>query len=406
MKSSYLRLFAGSFSLLLIISLGIVWLNRATATAPPPLADFEPTYAPREAAARVAQAQALDEQQRMEHVLEAVDASQLPLVPTVYFSQTGHHLSNRTGFLDYWRANGQVRIFGYPITEEVIENGRVVQYFERARFEYHPELAGTPWQVQLGRVGHEALAMRPELSGFLPGFAADPLNGSRYFPETQHTIVGDFRYHWEKRGGVDAFGFPITEQFEENGRLVQYFERARFEHYPEHTPYYGSGIRLHSLDEVQLSHLGRQLAQARGVNLAAVAQLEGAPQWTPALWARHINVNLSTQWLTAYEGDIPVYSAPIATGRDGFNTPAGNFAVYDKLPMQTMRGSARGETWNVPNVPWVMYVVGGVALHGTYWHNAFGTGARMSHGCINLTIEDAQWLYEWADIGTTVTIHY
>jgi lipoprotein-anchoring transpeptidase ErfK/SrfK len=53
-----------------------------------------------------------------------------------------------------------------------------------------------------------------------------------------------------------------------------------------------------------------------------------------------------------------------------------------------------------------MYVVGGVALHGTYWHNAFGTGARMSHGCINLTIEDAQWLYEWADIGTTVTIHY
>ena len=96
----------------------------------------------------------------------------------------------------------------------------------------------------------------------------------------------------------------------------------------------------------------------------------------------------------------------MATGKDGFNTPAGTFAIYSKYPMETMTGSAGGETWYVPDIPWVQYVVGGVALHGTYWHDRWGTGFRLSHGCINLNIDDAQWLYEWADIGTQVDIHY
>jgi lipoprotein-anchoring transpeptidase ErfK/SrfK len=129
-------------------------------------------------------------------------------------------------------------------------------------------------------------------------------------------------------------------------------------------------------------------------------------EWNTALWSRRIEVNISTQWLTAYEGELPVFRAPVATGRDGFNTPVGNYAIYDKLSMQTMQGSAGGESWYVPDIPWVMYVVGGVAIHGTYWHNLFGTGTRPSHGCINARIEDAEWLYHWADVGTPVTIHY
>jgi lipoprotein-anchoring transpeptidase ErfK/SrfK len=137
-----------------------------------------------------------------------------------------------------------------------------------------------------------------------------------------------------------------------------------------------------------------------------VAQQKQAPAWSPALWPRGIEVNVSTQQLVAYEGDMVVYRAPVATGRNGFNTPTGNFAVYAKLPIQTMRGNAGGETWNVPNVPSVMYINGGVALHGTYWHAAFGTGARLSHGCINLGMDDAQWLYEWADVGTPVRVFY
>jgi lipoprotein-anchoring transpeptidase ErfK/SrfK len=53
-----------------------------------------------------------------------------------------------------------------------------------------------------------------------------------------------------------------------------------------------------------------------------------------------------------------------------------------------------------------MYINGGVALHGTYWHNNFGTGTRMSHGCINLPLSSAAWLYDWAPLGTPVRVQY
>lgn len=406
MRSRLLRWCAAILGALLTAALGLSWNH--TALARPPVADFTPTYSPHAAAARVAAAQA--EQAAMRQALtpqNAIDPNLLPLVTTLYFPQTGHHLSNRAGFLDFWRANGQVLIFGYPITEEFVADGRVVQYFERARFEYHPELFGAPGQVQLGLLGREIVGDRPEGAGI-----PDPQNGYRYFPETQHSMFGKFRRYWERRGGLSVFGYPITEEFEENGRIVQYFERTRFVYNPgDMASFYRSmeqanGISLNTLHEVQLSDLGRQVAQARGIDTAPVEPLPGALNWTPALWQRHIAIDLSAQWLTAYEGDMVVYRAPVATGRDGFNTPPGNFAIYDKLRMQTMVGSAGGESWHVPDIPWVMYVVGGVALHGTYWHNAFGSGLRMSHGCINLDMDDAQWLYEWADIGTTVTIHY
>jgi lipoprotein-anchoring transpeptidase ErfK/SrfK len=64
-----------------------------------------------------------------------------------------------------------------------------------------------------------------------------------------------------------------------------------------------------------------------------------------------------------------------------------------------------GETWVVPNVPNVMYINGSVALHGAYWHNLFGSGVRLSHGCINLPLESAAWLYKWAPVGTNVIVH-
>ncbi|GAC1654739.1 MAG: hypothetical protein NVS4B8_29930 [Herpetosiphon sp.] len=121
---------------------------------------------------------------------------------------------------------------------------------------------------------------------------------------------------------------------------------------------------------------------------------------------KQIDVNLSKQWLTVYQDGVEVYKAAVATGKPGFETPTGTYPIYQKLPIMTMRGAENGEHWVVPNVPHVMFVVGGVALHGTYWHNLFGTGVRMSHGCINLSLGDADWIYQWATVGTTVTIHY
>lgn len=335
----------------------------------------------------------------------------LPSAPIVYIAQTGFHLSDRAGFLSFWRANGGVMVFGYPISGELVENARVVQYFERARFEYAPEHVGTPEQVQLALVGSE-------VTGYNDFPDGTPQDDRIYFNETRQTLGGRFLKFWEKRGGLRVFGYPISEPIEEISptdgqlRVAQYFERARFEWVAEDMAgFYRSmesanGVMLATLNEVRLLDVGRQAMQRRKVVPQPVAQMAGAVTWSSESFARRIVVNLSTQQLVAYEGDLPVYRAPVATGRDGFNTPTGNFAIYSKLPIQTMAGEAQGEVWNVPDIPWVQYVVGDVALHGTYWHDAWGTGARMSHGCINLNIDDAQWLYEWADLGTQVDVSY
>jgi hypothetical protein len=74
----------------------------------------------------------------------------------VYFPQTQHSLGNSSGFLKYWQQHGGLAIYGYPISEELIENGYTVQYFERNRFEYHPELPD-PYKVSLGLLGSELL---------------------------------------------------------------------------------------------------------------------------------------------------------------------------------------------------------------------------------------------------------
>jgi lipoprotein-anchoring transpeptidase ErfK/SrfK len=128
---------------------------------------------------------------------------------------------------------------------------------------------------------------------------------------------------------------------------------------------------------------------------------------TPATGAakaqKAIVVSISQQMLWAYKGDQVVLNSYVSTGRSGFDTPLGSFAVLSKLPSQTMEGVIGGEYYNVPDVPWVLYFTNsGHALHGTYWHNNFGT--PMSHGCINLPIDVAAWLYDWAPLGTPVLV--
>jgi lipoprotein-anchoring transpeptidase ErfK/SrfK len=341
----------------------------------------------------------------------AAPPSNLPADQLVYFSQTGHHLGDRSHFLSYWRTHGGILVFGYPISEELVEDGRTVQYFERARFEHHPEHPDPEFQVQLSLLGSELTRGRDFEK-------APPDSGERFFPETGQSISGPFHDFWRKRGGLKVFGHPISKPLEEisavDGRpyTVQYFERARFEHHPEDMgPFYRRwaqdyNLRLLTLYEVRLGDLGRQAAQRSGRIFDRVPRQDGVPEWSPQLWKRRIEVNLSSQWLTAYEDATPVFRAPVATGRDGFDTPTGSFRIYDRYQKQTMFGASGWESWYVTDVPWVQYIVGGVALHGTYWHDQWGTGTRMSHGCINLSIDDAEWLYAWAGLGTEVNVSY
>jgi hypothetical protein len=171
-----------------------------------------------------------------------------------FFPETGHTLKGE--FKKYWDRNGGLPVFGFPISEEFQEvsktDGRVytVQYFERNRFEYHPEFTGSPFVVLLGLLGSESTRDRN-----FPASQTVPSSASLlYFNETQHTLSGRFLEYWSKKGGLAIFGYPISEPVLENGLMVQYFQRNRFEYHPE---------KAGSEFDVLLGLLGVDLARSR-----------------------------------------------------------------------------------------------------------------------------------------------
>jgi LysM repeat protein len=113
-----------------------------------------------------------------------------------------------------------------------------------------------------------------------------------------------------------------------------------------------------------------------------------------------IDINLSTQTVTAYSGQTPVFTALASTGTWRTPTVVGTYRIYAKYASTHMSGPG----YNLPNVPYTMYFYRGYALHGTYWHSNFGT--PMSHGCVNLATPDAEWLYNWTPLHTKVVSHY
>jgi lipoprotein-anchoring transpeptidase ErfK/SrfK len=219
----------------------------------------------------------------------------------------------------------------------------------------------------------------------------------RYVPETQHSVANGFKQFWEATGEATYLGNPLTEEYKLNGITYQVFERGQLAWQKDSDPW--------------LVQLGPVLAQKYGVSTDQIAQGD-LPTYSEDLFLapagggeRWIEVSLSQQYLWAWEGNTVVLETYVSTGRPGFDTPEGTFYINTKLESQTMSGVIGGEAYNVPDVPWVMYFTDeGHALHGTYWHNNFGN--TMSHGCVNLPMDVAEWMYGWADIGTRVVIHW
>lgn len=110
---------------------------------------------------------------------------------------------------------------------------------------------------------------------------------------------------------------------------------------------------------------------------------------------KHIEIMLDEQLLYAYSGATLVYLARTSTGQDGYETPPGWYRTFHKRPTYHMTGGYDAySAFDLPGVPWDTYITeSGIAIHGTFWHNDFGT--RHSHGCINLTPDAARWIYRW-----------
>lgn len=168
-----------------------------------------------------------------------------------YFPETGHSLAH--GFKAFWDQNGALPVFGYPLADELAQTSSddgktyTVQYLERQRFEYHPENAGTPYAVLLGRLGVDVLSSQGRDWFTFP--KASP-TAPHYFGETGHAIAPQFWDYWSTHGlefgdrGVSfreslaLFGQPISEPQMESFStgdevLTQWYERARFEYHPD-----------------------------------------------------------------------------------------------------------------------------------------------------------------------------
>lgn len=163
-----------------------------------------------------------------------------------YFPETGHSIA--MPFSLYWENNGGLPVFGYPLTDQLFEGGHRVQYFERQRFESHPENPEA-YTIQLGLLGVE-IARQTGLTRTASFQRQNPHGNPNceYFPETGHHLCFGFRNYWHNHGldmgdpgysfreSLALFGYPISDEFIDptTGLTMQYFERARFEWHPEY----------------------------------------------------------------------------------------------------------------------------------------------------------------------------
>lgn len=158
---------------------------------------------------------------------------------------------------------------------------------------------------------------------------------------------------------------------------------------------------------------GRALGDVTGAAGDFATQLEGGSAafaltveetaFESTTLTRRIDVNLSQQHAYLYENDKLVNSWAISSGLSGTPTPTGNFRVFAHTEMQDM-GCFEGAPYCTENVPWNTWFAPDIAFHGAYWHNNFGN--QMSHGCVNMPVDVAKFVYDWAPVGVDVAVHW
>lgn len=309
--------------------------------------------------------------------------------PLVYFPETGHHLSG--AFLNYYRYHQNGLFLGPPVTEKLrLKDDRLVQYFTNVRLE-----------------------QRPNRKVAISSLAKNYINNEEYDPHAP-PLNQEF---YDKFGGAAFFG-PILSQPQFNG-LYTYQYTTNFvllEKPVEPSPTFARSYAIYRANREKYPRLlwpGEITAAPLGLNTAQLLNLDTAPitpdtaSVTPSFFApqRRLVVNISAQFLTAYEGDLSVYRTSVSSGRYGFDTPYGDFTIRQKYDQWRYISPFPQRIWyDLSYVPWNMLIEpnAGVFLHGAYWHSDWGR--RHSSGCINLNLDDAAWLYYWTDIGTPVQV--
>ena len=362
----------------------------------------------------------------------------------VFIPETGHTL--RGVMLDYWRANGAASVYGHPISEPFASpDGYYSQAFENAIFQYRPELLWTDEPiVRLLPIGPSFVTARAgdvRLDGRRIGGGGDPrtdvwralapdsdavarviAEGGRFFAETGYTLAGDFLGWWAVHEGPFYLGAPVSQELGEGARTVQYFQGGALERHEDGVHLVPVGHEIAALLEVDTSPVPRGDLPLFDEASFATAANPFDPAWNPyAAGRKRFEVSIAEQMLWAFQGDDLVLQSLVSTGLSPNDTEVGRFHVRLKYPEQDMQGftdatgevidvgevegqPAGGERYQVDDVPNVMYFnLDAEALHGTYWHNNFGQ--KMSHGCVNLPLDVAAFLFGWAPLGTEVLVY-
>ena len=153
----------------------------------------------------------------------------------------------------------------------------------------------------------------------------------------------------------------------------------------------------------QAASLAKTVMDGKGLNFSTPLVSQPFQAVTPADFSKLLEADVTTKRLYAYQNGQLVNTFLASAGKTSTPTPLGEFHIWAKFTSQTMKGPGYVQ----PNVPWVNYFEhSGDAVHGVYWRSAsvFGN-VNTSHGCVGIPVNDAEWVFDWAPIGTTVIVH-
>lgn len=313
----------------------------------------------------------------------------------LYFKESGHHLHGE--FQDFWRRHQNGYLLGLPITEEMQDKeGRKIQYFRYARLEESPEDSEG---VRLGNLTTEIYRFNnpTRYNRFLSDEFFRKNGGTDFFGQLKTDPILNLRDGWLQYTEKFLLRSPKEMDIPENLKgAYDYYRDYKLHGYPN----------LLWPDEIKPISLGIMAADRLHLDISPVESDTGAILFSDDLQdsQKRVEVEITQQRLTAYEGMIPVFTTLVSTGEDGFDTPPGNYSVLVKEEvMDYVSPFPERRNYLAKDVPFNLRVRWeGEFIHGTYWHDRFGIPT--SAGCINLNIDDAYWMFQWARVGTPVSI--
>ena len=350
---------------------------------------------------------------------------------------TGFPISDAEGapVWTVFRALGGAETLGYPISRRFAWRGRATQVFQRGVLRHEPPAAVAPLNLldllsaagldpwlRSARAVPEPTAFREEGKSWSEIVAArrallDPFPPLRDAYASPHDPIA-------------VYGLPTSAVEDMGDHLAVRLQRGVLQLWTADRPWARAGeVTAALVGEIARdaglfdADLGRAAAAAAfAPETAPPPRPAPPPQPTaPAVrrppgvppGARWIDVDLGRQRATALEGDALVLQAPVTTGKRGFATPTGTFAIVRRVANETMdsatvgipRGSPEG--YYLKDVLWTQYFApGGIAIHTNYWQPASVFGAvPTSHGCVGMREPDARFMWTFAAIGTPVHVH-